>query len=166
MSAGPRGAEDTHGRGEAMRGGGCFGQSSDSYTYTYSTGSEDLPSEEQRQGRGEKRERAHKSVVAESSSEETLHLSALDEDFDEELILGPEAHAEDRLHAEVTAALERSEQRQQQEQQSKRQRAEESGSLRGDVYESLASRYVCIRSPHLQIVPLCARHHKSIAVQL
>ena len=53
MSAGPRGAENTHGRGEAMRGGGCS-----SYAYTYSYSSEGLPSqEEQRQGRGEKWER-------------------------------------------------------------------------------------------------------------
>ena len=67
---------------------------------------------------------------------ETLHLAAPDEVFDEERILGPEAHAEDRLHAEVVAALERSGQRQRQEQLSKRQRAEETVPVSSDASTS------------------------------
>ena len=64
-----------------------------------------------------------------NSSEEALEENA-------ECFTPRETYADDRLHAEVTAALERSEQRQQQEQQSKRQRAEESGSLRRVSFES------------------------------
>ena len=64
-----------------------------------------------------------------------LPVPAPDEVLDEEWILGPEAHAEDRLHAEVVAALERSGQ-QRQEQQSKRQRAEETVPVSSDASTS------------------------------
>ena len=65
-----------------------------------------------------------------------LPVPAPDEVLDEERILGPEAHAEDRLHAEVVAALERSGQRQRQEQLSKRQRAEETVPVSSDASTS------------------------------
>ena len=66
------GAEGTHGRGEA-----------ESYSYSYSPsseGSEEERSEEQRQGIGEKRQRAHKSAVSESSMAESSCSEGMEEE--------------------------------------------------------------------------------------